>query len=416
MLYRWAPERQARVGVMPREGTAADIRWFEVQPCYVFHPLNAYDDGDRVAARRRASPVGLHHRAQPGSQQPVAGPLDGRPCRAGRLSKSALDDTSSTRASTRGWSAGDTGTGTRVGYAPGTPDFPRPTPILRHDLSSRRTQSVAFGPGREPGEFVFGTSTPDAAEDDGVAIGFVYTRRPTVVPWCCWTGRRWKPSRPCVFRRVPHGFHGNSVPECEHRPISGDAPRGGAWHWLSKAYVVGLCGAAMIAVILLDHRLPGDVPVAVAALTGSAVGVLAVGGRVGPLTRRRLAHRLFVDVVVAFWVLAVGAPGGRGCVPAIHPPVYSTLPLRNALVVTTAINLIPLALVPLGQGVRSPNLRQPRCPCPSAVLGVALRRSNGSTCCGEHHRTKHSDGAGRLDELGRTAARSAEPRRRQVSR
>ena len=48
MLYRWAPERQARVGVMPREGTAADIRWFEVQPCYVFHPLNAYDDGDRV--------------------------------------------------------------------------------------------------------------------------------------------------------------------------------------------------------------------------------------------------------------------------------------------------------------------------------------------------------------------------------
>ena len=33
--------RQARVGVMPREGTAADIRWFEVQPCYVFHPLNA---------------------------------------------------------------------------------------------------------------------------------------------------------------------------------------------------------------------------------------------------------------------------------------------------------------------------------------------------------------------------------------
>jgi DNA-binding CsgD family transcriptional regulator len=30
--YRWAPERQARVGVLPREGTAADIRWFEVQP------------------------------------------------------------------------------------------------------------------------------------------------------------------------------------------------------------------------------------------------------------------------------------------------------------------------------------------------------------------------------------------------
>ena len=44
MPYRWAPERQARVGVMPREGTAADIRWFDVNACYVFHPLNAYDE------------------------------------------------------------------------------------------------------------------------------------------------------------------------------------------------------------------------------------------------------------------------------------------------------------------------------------------------------------------------------------
>jgi hypothetical protein len=32
----------------------------------------------------------------------------------------------------------------------------------------------------------------------------------------------------------------------------------------------------MIGVILLNHRFPGDVPVAGEALTGSAVGVLAV--------------------------------------------------------------------------------------------------------------------------------------------
>ena len=38
-------------------------------------------------------------------------------------------------------------------------------------------------------------------------------------------------------------------------------------------------------------------------------------------------------------------------VPAIYPVVFSTLPLRNALVVTAAINLIPLALVLLGQAM-----------------------------------------------------------------
>ncbi len=29
-------------------GGPGDVRWFEVDPCWVFHTLNAYDDGDRV--------------------------------------------------------------------------------------------------------------------------------------------------------------------------------------------------------------------------------------------------------------------------------------------------------------------------------------------------------------------------------
>jgi carotenoid cleavage dioxygenase len=48
MPYRWDPRYPAGVGVMPRCGAADDVRWFDVEPCYVFHPLNAYDDGDSV--------------------------------------------------------------------------------------------------------------------------------------------------------------------------------------------------------------------------------------------------------------------------------------------------------------------------------------------------------------------------------
>ena len=33
---------------MPRGGTDADVRWFEVDPCYVFHPSNAWTDGTKV--------------------------------------------------------------------------------------------------------------------------------------------------------------------------------------------------------------------------------------------------------------------------------------------------------------------------------------------------------------------------------
>ena len=38
----------ARFGVMPRDGTSDDVQWFEIEPCYVYHTLNAYDEGDEV--------------------------------------------------------------------------------------------------------------------------------------------------------------------------------------------------------------------------------------------------------------------------------------------------------------------------------------------------------------------------------
>ena len=53
--YSWNPKYPARIGVMPRDGDNSDVRWFDVEPCYVFHPMNAYDDGDTVVARRRAA-------------------------------------------------------------------------------------------------------------------------------------------------------------------------------------------------------------------------------------------------------------------------------------------------------------------------------------------------------------------------
>ncbi|MEQ8232768.1 MAG: carotenoid oxygenase family protein, partial [Gammaproteobacteria bacterium] len=48
--YHWNPAHAARVGLLPRHGRAADIRWYAVDPCYVFHPVNAFerDDGSVV--------------------------------------------------------------------------------------------------------------------------------------------------------------------------------------------------------------------------------------------------------------------------------------------------------------------------------------------------------------------------------
>src|SRR4029450_12080700 len=48
-VFSWEPERGTRLGVMPRNGGNADVRWFDTDPCYVFHSMNAYDvDGTIV--------------------------------------------------------------------------------------------------------------------------------------------------------------------------------------------------------------------------------------------------------------------------------------------------------------------------------------------------------------------------------
>jgi carotenoid cleavage dioxygenase len=48
MPFQWKPEYGARVGVMPLGGPASAIRWVEIEPCYVFHGMNAFRAGDDV--------------------------------------------------------------------------------------------------------------------------------------------------------------------------------------------------------------------------------------------------------------------------------------------------------------------------------------------------------------------------------
>ena len=37
-----------RLGVLPRHGSDADIRWFETSPCYIFHIINCYEEGEEI--------------------------------------------------------------------------------------------------------------------------------------------------------------------------------------------------------------------------------------------------------------------------------------------------------------------------------------------------------------------------------
>ena len=47
-LPRFHPDVPSRFAIVPRRGRTEDIRWFEADPTYVLHWINAYEDGDWV--------------------------------------------------------------------------------------------------------------------------------------------------------------------------------------------------------------------------------------------------------------------------------------------------------------------------------------------------------------------------------
>ncbi|HEY8546370.1 MAG TPA: carotenoid oxygenase family protein, partial [Acidimicrobiales bacterium] len=180
--YTWNPDHPARVGLLPRDSVdGGDVRWFEIEPCYVYHPLNAYDEDDgRVVLDvvRHPSTFRTDHN----------GPWEGPPAlhrwtvdpAEGKVVEELLDGHGQEfpRIDER-----RTGHRHRYGYVVGLPpEGERPyadtglaaTSIIRHDLVAGTRQQRDFGPGTEPGEFVFVPAGDDAAEDEGVLMGYVY--------------------------------------------------------------------------------------------------------------------------------------------------------------------------------------------------------------------------------------------------
>jgi carotenoid cleavage dioxygenase-like enzyme len=44
--YAWEPDKGTHVALLPRNGSVDQVRWFSGDPCYVFHPMNAFDTPD----------------------------------------------------------------------------------------------------------------------------------------------------------------------------------------------------------------------------------------------------------------------------------------------------------------------------------------------------------------------------------
>jgi carotenoid cleavage dioxygenase len=223
-VFSWEPERGTRLGVMPRSGGNADVRWYATDPSYVFHPMNAYEDDGTIVLD-----VARYGRLDFMSPEAARDPAwrDQNSARmhrwridlaGGGVRSEPLDDVISEfpRVDER-----RLGRPHRFGYVaahgPEQRDDRLPvfTALRRYDLARGGVESRAFGPGHGVGEPLFVPRRADAAEDDGWVIALVYDPDRNASDFWILDAGDLDGEPAAVVRlphRVPYGFHGNWAP------------------------------------------------------------------------------------------------------------------------------------------------------------------------------------------------------------
>jgi carotenoid cleavage dioxygenase-like enzyme len=210
MPFIWDDNHQARLGVLDRHATTDTVHWIDIDPCYVFHPMNAYDDGERivmdVVKYQKMFTASDDDSYEAGSQL-VRWVIDPAENKVTETVISEVDQ-----------------------------DFPRVNPsvechrhnfgysleaggthgfggLLKYDFSDGSSTRYDVGDNKAAGEPVFVPTGP--AEDDGYILSVVYCGESELSEVHVLDASKFGSGPLAVVKlgaRVPFGFHGNFVP------------------------------------------------------------------------------------------------------------------------------------------------------------------------------------------------------------
>ncbi len=214
--YRWEEGYRSRVGLLPRDGESTDVVWHDVEPCYVFHPMNAFDDpdGDGIVLDVVRHPSMFRTN--------LLGPSEGTPTlerwyldgHGGAVKEERLDDRAQEypRVDER-----RVGLPHRFGHAVAVEDlFGTESVLLRHDFERGTSQARSFGRGASLGEAVFVPREDGGGESDGWLLLLVHSADTGTSALHILNADDVEGEAQAVIdlpQRVPAGFHGNWVPD-----------------------------------------------------------------------------------------------------------------------------------------------------------------------------------------------------------
>ena len=214
MPIRWDDDYPARLGVMPRTGSDSDVTWFDINPCYVFHPMNSYEDGDtivldvarfdhiwRESAMDFAPPQLYRWTIDTASGKVREEQIDDRPAEFPRVADSVV------------------GLEHRYGYmmamsgGSGDDAMSNSGAMLKYDRQTGSRSDIELGRGRTCGEPVFVPSDNPKAEDDGYLMTYVHDAESDTSSFVIMDAATMDdtPVASVELPRVPNGFHGSWI-------------------------------------------------------------------------------------------------------------------------------------------------------------------------------------------------------------
>jgi len=231
MPFHWSESHGARLGVLSRGSGADALRWIDIEPCYVYHVANAFEEADgaivldvarydehwRGGPKRNAFDTAAltRWRIPPGATRAEETRLDDRSIEFPRI-----DDRR-------------TGLAHGIVYALATEGSLADgvfTELLKYDLKSGRADRRPFD-GELPSEFTMVSPAEAAGEDEGWLMGYVYNRasaRSDLVILDAGDIGGKPVARVRLPVRVPQGFHGTWIASEPRQRDTAAFP----WSWI----------------------------------------------------------------------------------------------------------------------------------------------------------------------------------------
>jgi carotenoid cleavage dioxygenase len=217
--FAWEPEKGSHIGVVRRDAPIETMQWFTTDACYVFHPMNMWEDGDKIYAdvmQYENAPLFPNADGSPGKQAGArlarwTFDLSGKTNTVKREyiddmkgEFPRLDERRAGLAYRHGYFAADSQGGNKVLF----------DSIVHIDFKTGKRLVHTFDDGF-PGEPVFVPRSANAAEGDGWLIATIY--RPSddhsdLAVFDAGDISKGPIGLAQLPRRVPFGFHGNWRP------------------------------------------------------------------------------------------------------------------------------------------------------------------------------------------------------------